>query len=150
MFHGHVIAAAKEFLSQRNFDEINNLAVTIVDNYVSLPRANDSTVPEASQYGVQLYASEVLSLGLLWYGYHDASTEGDGKRILNYWKFLLVLFKSTNHPNYVKEAVNLLLQYYCKLTERQKAQLLWSCCINTRGLHGCNLPCDLYMEHLNR
>ena len=120
VLHGHVIAAAKELLSQRSFDEINDLAVTIVDKYVSLPRADDSTVPEASQDGVQLYASVVLSLGLLWYGYHDASREG-----------LLVLFKSTNHPNYAKEAVNLLLQYYYKLSERQKAQLLWSRCINT-------------------
>ena len=42
-----------------------------------------------------------------------------------------------------------ILQYYYKLSERPKAQLLWSHCINTRGLHGCNLPCDLYMEHLN-
>ena len=32
---------------------------------------------------------------------------------------------------------------------RDRRQLLWSCRINTRGLHGCNLPCDLYMEHLN-
>ena len=150
MLHGHVIAAAKELLSQESFDEINDLAVAIVDKYVSLPRANDSIVPEASQDGVQLYASEILSLGLLWYGYHDASREGDGERLLNYWKFLLVLFKSTNHPNYAKEAVNLLLQYYYKLSERQKAQLLWSRCINTKGLCGCNLPCDLYMEHLNR
>ena len=68
VLHGHVIAAAKELLSQRSFDEINDLGVTIVDKYVSLPRANDTTVPETSQDGVQLYASEVLSLGLLWYG----------------------------------------------------------------------------------
>ena len=52
MLHGHVIAAAEELLSQRSFDEINDLAVTFVDKYVSLPRANDSTVPEASQDGV--------------------------------------------------------------------------------------------------
>ena len=52
VLHGHVIAAAKELLSQRRLDEINDLAVTFVDKYVSLPRANDSTVPEASQDGV--------------------------------------------------------------------------------------------------
>lgn len=150
VLHGHVIAAAKQLLSQESFNEINDLAVALVDKYVSLPTANDSTVPEASQDGVQLYVSEVLSLGLLWYGYHDASREGDGERILLYWKFLLVLFKSTNHPKYAKEAVNLLLQYHYILSERQKAQLLWNRCINTKGLRGCNLPCDLYMEHLNR
>ena len=42
-----------------------------------------------------------------------------------------------------------ILQYYYKISERQKAQLLWSRCIHTRSLHVCNLPCDLYMEHLN-
>ena len=36
------------------------------------------------------------------------------------------------------------------LSERKKAQLLWSCCINTRGYHGTNIQCDLFMEHLNR
>ena len=29
-------------------------------------------------------------------------------------------------------------------------QLLWSRCINTRGFQGSNIPCDLFMEHLNR
>ena len=150
MLHAHVIAAAKLLMSQKDFNNIRDLAVAIVDAYVSLPRSDDSTVLQACPDGVQLYASEVLSLGLLWFGYHDAIREGDGDRILNYWKFLLVLFKSTSHANYAKEAVNLLLQYYYKFSERQKAQLLWSRCINTRGLIGCNLPCDLHMEHLNR
>ena len=146
---GHVIAAAKILMTQRDFNNIRDLAVAIVDTYVSLPRTDDG-IPEACPDGVQLYASEVLSLGLLWFGYHDATREGDSEKILNYWKFLLVLFKSTSHSNYAKEAVNLLLQYYYILSERQKAQLLWSRCINTRGLIGCNLPCDLHMEHLNR
>ena len=149
MLHAHVISAAKVLLSNREFNNISDLALAIVDKYVSLPRS-DNTVPEPCEDGVKLYASEVLSLGLMWYGYHDSIREGDGERILKYWKFLQVIFKSTNHPNYAKEAVNLLLQYYYKFSEWQKAQLLWSLCVNTRGLHGCNLLCDLYMEHLNR
>ena len=31
-----------------------------------------------------LYAREVLSLCLLWHGYHDAISEGDGNRVLRY------------------------------------------------------------------
>ena len=68
-----------------------------------------------------LYASEVLSLGLLWYGFHDAIKEADGERILNYWKFQLVIFKSTNQHYYAKEATNLLMQYHYNFSERQKA-----------------------------
>ena len=43
-----------------------------------------------------------------------------------------------------------LLQYYYIFSERKKAQLLWSQCVNTRGYQGRNIPCDLFMEHLNR
>ena len=59
-----------------------------------------------------------------------------------------MVFKSTSHRNYVKEAVNVLYQYYYVLSEREKAQLLWSRSVNTRGYPGANIPCDLYMEHL--
>lgn len=80
-----------------------------------------------------IYVYELLSLGLLWHGFHDAIREGDGKRVLRYWKFMLVEFKLTIHRNYAKEAVNLLLQYNYILSEREKAQLPWSHFVNTRG-----------------
>ena len=61
----------------------------------------------------------------------------------------LFIFKATNHRNYAKEAVQLLIQYNY-FSERMKFQLLWSQCINTKGRTGCNIACDLHMEHLNR
>ena len=69
---------------------------------------------------------------------------------MHYWKFLLVIFNSSNHSNFAKEAVHLLLQSYSIfLSERQKAQLTWSRCINTKGRRGANIPSDLHMDHLN-
>lgn len=62
----------------------------------------------------------------------------------------MVVFKSSQHRNYAKESVKLLYQYNYTLSERQKNQLLWSRCINTTGHKGANIPCDLFMEHLNR
>jgi len=85
----------------------------------------------------------------LCHAFHDAVREGDGERILQHWKFMLVIFKLTNHRNCAKEAVNLLLQYNYTFSEREKPQLLWSR-VNTRGYPGANIPCDLFMEHLNR
>ena len=35
--------------------------------------------------------------------------EGGGKRVLQYWKYPQVLFNATNHYNYTKEGVKLLL-----------------------------------------
>ncbi len=43
-----------------------------------------------------------------------------------------------------------MLQYYCTFSDRQREQLMWSRCINTKGYPGANIPCDLHMEHLNR
>ena len=62
---------------------------------------------------------------------------------------MLLIFKATNHRNYAKEAVNVIMQRKY-LSKRKAAQLLWSRRVNTRGLVGCNIPCDLHMEHLNR
>ena len=36
------------------------------------------------------------------------------------------------------------------LPPRHAQQLLWSRFINTRGIHGKNIPMDLHQEHLNR
>jgi len=150
MLHAHVIAAAKAIQLQKGVTSTTNLATAIVDEYIHLPRPDNETVPKETEDGVFLYASEILSLGLLWHGFHDAIREADGERIINYWKFMLVVFKSTKHYNYAKEATNLLIQYYYNCSERQKAQLLWSRCVNTSGITGANIPCDLHMEHLNR
>lgn len=100
---------------------------------------------------VLTYSSEVITLGILSEVYHDAIREGDGKRLLKIWKFLLIVFDATNRINYRKEAILLLLQYYCLFSEQKREQLLYSSrFISTHRRVGCNIPCDLHLEHLNR
>ena len=149
ILHAHVVAAAEAIQSINPSNKVMQLAEAIVTNFVRLPRIGGEEA-EVCDDKVYVYAIELLSLGIIWHGYHDSVREGDGDRILRFWKLLLVIFKSSNNYNYAKEAVNLLLQYHYIFSERQKAQLLWSCCINTRGHPGTNIPCDLFMEHLNR
>ena len=149
LVHTHAVQAARVLQIKNPSSCVVKLADSVVSTFLHLPDLSSRQKPECDD-GVHMYAKELLSLGLLWHGFHDAVREADGERILKYWKFLLLVFKSTNHQNYAKEAVNLLCQYYYTLSERQKAQLLWSRCINTRGYSGTNIPCDLYMEHLNR
>ena len=90
----------------------------------------------------QNYARELLTLGLIWLQFYDAVKEGDDDRILLAWKIMIPLFEATNHTNYLKEAVNLVLQ--AKTFSGKAGQLLWSRCINTQGRIGHNLPCDLH------
>ena len=154
VLYAHIVAAAETVEDLTGADTVAGVAHIIISNYVLLPShsvikktAADENIWEDK---VHLYACETLTLGLLWWGFYDAIKEGDGERILRYWKFLLIIFKSTNHPNYAKEAVNLLMQHAYFFSEREKAQLMWSRTANTRGVQGCNMPCDLLMEHLNR
>ena len=91
----------------------------------------------------------MITLGLLWHGFHDTIREGDGDRILLYWKFLLPVFKEENHHNYAKEAFILILQSKI-LSPRKLCELKWNRTVNTHGKPGHNVPCDLHMEHLNR
>lgn len=147
LLHAYVVEAGRVLQLQNPTNSVMDLAKSIVDKFVRLP---NTTPMEECDDGVYVYATELLSLALLWHGFHDSTRESDGDRLLRYWKFLYIIFKGAGHRNYAKEAINLLMQYYCTFSERKKAQLLWTRCINTRGYPGVNIPCDLYMEHLNR
>ena len=145
VLHSHVVAAAKQLLSKAEFNKVEDLAKEIVVQFTAF--GPDVKVKVNDQ--VQLYAHQVLNLGLVWHGFSDAIKEGDGDRILTYYKFLLNIFKAGNCFNYCKETVILLTQVYCLFSDRQVAQLKWSRCINTKGSRGHNVPCDLHLEHLN-
>ena len=66
------------------------------------------------------------------------------------WKYFMVIFRQTNHRNYAKEAALLLISYNFTSSETIAAQLLTSRFVNTKGRdEGCNMPCNLHLEHLN-
>ena len=142
----HIICAAKTILSKSHYDSVTDLAREIIVQYISF----DPDIKEKIRDKVKLYALQVLNLGLLWHAFNDAVKEGDGNRILIYYKFFLLVYKAGKCHNYCKEIINLLLQYNFLLTERQAQQLKWCRCVNTQGKPGTNVSCDLHLEHLNR
>ena len=79
------------------------------------------------------YASDLLTLGLLYMEFSDAIREGDGERILRCWKYLLLIFKAARHTNYSVEAFTLLAQYYYLFSERMRKQFIWSGTVNVHG-----------------
>ena len=62
----------------------------------------------------------------------------------------MLIFKATAHRNYALESFITLAQCEWFLPPRQAMQLKYSRFINVHGRQGCNIPCDLYMEHLNK
>jgi L1 cell adhesion molecule like protein len=134
-------------------DTLHAVARIVVDKMVdlSLTFRDNQDIPAPTKEYILEYASEVISLGLLYDNYRDAIKEGDGERVLLCWKYMLLLFKATNRHNYAIEAFHTLADVKL-LPPRLSHQRIWSRFVNTHGngIPGHNKPCDLHMEHLNR
>jgi len=132
VLYSYIVVAAKACMP--NDSEINckSVAELIVKNYVkiSLPGSTEATM--ASDDSVFNYTSDLMGIGMLWLGVHDAIREGDGDRIIRYWKFLMVVFRMTNHYNYANEGLKLLMQSLI-LSPRKVRELKWSRSVNTQG-----------------
>ena len=63
---------------------------------------------------------------------------------------MMLIFKNIGCTNYSIEAFVILAQHKYLLSPRERTQLLYSRFINTHGLPGKNISCELHMEHLNR
>jgi L1 cell adhesion molecule like protein len=171
---GHIIACAMEILNMSSITDIpsstvidspeevwmmddndrksilNDIASRVVENYVDLCTRFAETKQRRSADGVHAYACEILSLGLLYLEFKDSIRENDGDRIFIVWQYLLLLFKAAKRTNYSVEAFTMLSQYHLILPPHLAEQLKWSRCVNTHGLPGHNISCNLHMEHLNR
>jgi L1 cell adhesion molecule like protein len=124
------------------------IASSVVDDYVHLEA--DFKKQSLPGDAVYLYACEVISLGLTYFEFLDSIKEGDGDRLMLVWKYLLLIFKASNRKNYSNEALSLLTQVNFTLPPQLAAAVKWSRFINTSGLPGNNISCDLHIEHLNR
>ena len=144
----HIIAAADVCMDQLSSDNCNEIAKVLVKQFVkiNLQEQETSTGPGDSVYA---YATDLLSTCLLWHGFHDAIREGDGERIMTYWKFMMVVFRKEKHYNYSNEGLKLMVQSRI-LSPRKLMELKWSRSVNTQGRPGKNIPLDLHMEHFNR
>ena len=148
----HIIAAANVCINEMSSGQAgsqvncNEIAKQLVKRFVKISfKGGQTTVPDDSVYA---YATDLLSICLLWHGFHDAIREGDGDRIMRYWKFLMIVFRKEQHFNYSNEALKLTVQSLI-LSPRKVMELKWSRCINTQGRPGKNVSLDLHMEHLN-
>lgn len=62
---------------------------------------NDAVSDNATSDGDSMYAyaTDFLTMALLWHGFHNAIKMGDCNRILSYWKFLIAIFNHMGHSN---------------------------------------------------
>lgn len=103
VLYAHIISAAEAIEQRIGAIDVRDLSKVIVSNYTLLPVFDQKKVMNFKDDKVFLYACETLTLGLFWLGLYDATKEADGNRIFQYCRVLLIIFKSTRHPNYAKK-----------------------------------------------
>ena len=96
------------------------------------------------------YARVLCHYGALVMEFQDAWAEGDGERILRYWKLFMPHFQAACCTKYSLEALRLQLQVNVVLSPNLAHQIIWHRTVNTKGGLGRNIPCDLYNEHANK
>ena len=147
VLHAHVVAAGNKLMEKKQYDTVQDLARATLRKFTNF----DPDKKNSQNDKIHLYGTELLTVAIIWHSFDDSILEADGDRVLLCWKFLLVIFRAKGHRNYCKEAVTLLVQYHFLLSDRKAAQMMkWSRFINTSGKQGCNIPCDLHLDHLNK
>lgn len=109
----------------------------------------DETPDDPTDDHVYNYARCNLVLGMLQWVINDSIKEGDGESLLDFYKIVLLYFKTYGRVKYGFTLAKLLLRIH--LYEPDNADMLtWNRFVNTHGRGGKNISLDLHMEHLNR
>lgn len=97
------------------------------------------------------YQTSFLELGMVIINFFDAVSMGDGDRVLQCWKFMLLYLKvdGAGSRKYALESFYLMCQNYCLLSEKAAFHLRWNRFYKSRNGSGGNIPLDLALEHFN-
>ena len=110
-------------------------------------KEGDILTPNSS---VRNYAMALLTDLLMAEELIDAVREGDGDRVIRFWRHMLLYCTASGHTKYAYKCFNLLLQISGSLTTQEAYRVKWCRFANTKGGTGHNLSGDLLMEHWNR
>ena len=96
------------------------------------------------------YHSAKLTLGLILFEFSDSIKEGDGDRLFELYKLVLLLYKNHGHPKYAYVVLLHLVKCIALLPEKQALSCKWNRFFNNSGRKGQNIPLDLKKEQQNR
>ena len=90
-----------------------------------------------------------LRFGLLLFDINDAIREGDGHRLMNLYKFALLLYKGYGSTKYAYTTMLLLTKVISVLPSEKAESLISNRFCKSHCKPGCNIPLDLHLKHLN-
>lgn len=97
------------------------------------------------------YNCALLSDGFLFLNFLDAISEGDGLRIMQQYKYIMVYCKADGSHS-TKYALECLYQSFlvdALLSPRDSERFIWNRSVNNTCQKGKNIPLDLDVEHSN-
>lgn len=95
------------------------------------------------------YHNSRLQIGLLLMNIADGMKDGDGYRLVNCYKFVLLFAYQFHNTKYAYALLLFFIQIYAVLSEEEAFCLIFNRFINSKGKCGGNIPLHLFMEHLN-
>ena len=161
IFKGHIVAAAcmelgiegpeDKLHTDQSVDEelLIQVARSVVSKFTVIPQTILGGVVDDSTDGVHNYTRVLCHFASLAELFVDAWSEGDGVRVITYWKIFMLHFYAGRKTKYALEALRLQFQL-TSLQPYLAHQLTWGRFINTHGGSGRNPPCDLHNEHVNK
>ncbi|XP_057291745.1 uncharacterized protein LOC130614337 [Hydractinia symbiolongicarpus] len=96
---------------------------------------------------VLCYQKALFTINLLLKNLNDAIRQGDGERLIESYKLVLLYFKATQRHKYAYTILKLL--YRIRLEPENAFKLTWGRFIYTQGYKGRNISNDLHLGHLN-
>ena len=88
--------------------------------------------------------------GLTFMAFEDSVKEGDGQRLFEICKLLLLIYKANGHTKYAYVTLLHLTKICAILPDFEAHRLKWDRFVNTHGGKGCNIPLDLKKEQQNK
>ena len=79
----------------------------------------------------------------------DSIKEGDGYRLVNCYKFVLLFAYKFRNTKYAYALLLFFVQTCAVLSQDEAFCLIVNRFLNSKGVLGGNIPLDLFMEHLN-
>jgi len=123
---------------------------TIVHQGVQIAEQSPEESIKKSEDSVFNYHRLKLVFGLVIFEFNDAIKEGDGDRLHDLYKFVLLLYKANGKTKYSYVVFLYLVKIANILSERDAHCLKWNRFYNKYGTKGGNIPLDLRMEQLNK
>jgi len=96
------------------------------------------------------YHSAKLTFGLILMEFKDSIKEGDGDRLFNLYRLLLLIYKNTGHYKYAYAVLLYIIKCISVLPPSEALRLKWNRFYNHRGVRGTNISLDLKKEQQNR